>query len=80
MSSLEWLYLLTKYHENLPSGSKAISGGHTDRQTDTHTHTHTHTGDLINLLSFLDSRIRMTDFLSNILRRQTPVSNSSCFN
>jgi hypothetical protein len=28
---LEWHYLLTKFHENLPSGSKVISGG--DRQT-----------------------------------------------
>jgi hypothetical protein len=31
---LEWHYLCTKFHENLPSGSKVISGGHTDRQTD----------------------------------------------
>jgi hypothetical protein len=32
----------------------------TDRQTYTHTHTHTHTkpGDLISLLSFLESRIK----------------------
>jgi len=27
---LEWHYLRTKFHENLPSGSKVISGGHTD--------------------------------------------------
>jgi hypothetical protein len=31
---LEWHYLHNKFHENLPSGSKVISGGHTDRQTD----------------------------------------------
>jgi hypothetical protein len=37
---LEWHYLLTKFNENLPSGSKVISGGHTDRQD----------GDLISLL------------------------------
>jgi hypothetical protein len=28
---LEWLYLRTKFHENLPNGLKVISGGH--RQT-----------------------------------------------
>jgi hypothetical protein len=46
--SLEWHYLCTKFHENLPSGSEVISGGHTDRQT----------GDLISLLSFLESRLK----------------------
>jgi hypothetical protein len=39
---LEYHYLRTKYHEDLPSGSKVISGGQTDRQT----------GDVISLLSF----------------------------
>jgi hypothetical protein len=34
--SLEWHHLPTKFHENLPSSSKVISGGHTDT---THTHT-----------------------------------------
>jgi hypothetical protein len=29
----EWLYLLSKFHENLPSGSKVISG-RTHRKTD----------------------------------------------
>jgi hypothetical protein len=29
--SLEWHYLHTKFHENLPSGLKVISGGLTDR-------------------------------------------------
>jgi hypothetical protein len=29
---LEWHHLPTKYHEDLPSGSKVSSGGH--RQTD----------------------------------------------
>jgi hypothetical protein len=36
-----------KFHENLPSGEKFISGG--DRQTD----------DLISLFSFLESRLKM---------------------
>jgi hypothetical protein len=31
----EWHCFATKYHEDLPRGSKVISGGHTDR--DTHT-------------------------------------------
>jgi hypothetical protein len=30
---------LLNFIQNLPSGSKVISGGHTDRQRDTHTHT-----------------------------------------
>jgi hypothetical protein len=42
-------YLHTKFHENLPSSSKVISVGHTDRQT----------GDLISLLPFLESRLKM---------------------
>jgi hypothetical protein len=46
--SLEWHCLPTKYHENLPSGSKVSSG----------THTHTQTGHLISLLSFLESRLK----------------------
>jgi hypothetical protein len=50
---LEWHYLYNTFHENLPSGSKVISGGHTDRQTDRQT------GDLISLLSFLESRLKM---------------------
>jgi hypothetical protein len=33
---LEWHHLLTKYHEDLPSSSIVISGGHTDKQIDTH--------------------------------------------
>jgi hypothetical protein len=32
--SLEWHYLRTKFHENLPSTTKIISGGHTDWQID----------------------------------------------
>jgi hypothetical protein len=35
-----------KHYEDLPSGSKAISGGQTERETD----------DLISLFSFLESR------------------------
>jgi hypothetical protein len=44
---LEWHYLHTKYHENPPNGSKVISG------------THTSTGDLENLFSFLESRLKI---------------------
>jgi hypothetical protein len=44
----------TKYNESLPGGSKVISGGHTDR------HTHTQTGDLLRVLSFLESRLKRT--------------------
>jgi hypothetical protein len=29
----EYHYLRIKFHENLPSGSKVIAGGHTNRQT-----------------------------------------------
>jgi hypothetical protein len=28
---LEWYYLRTKFHENVPRDSEVISGGHTDR-------------------------------------------------
>jgi hypothetical protein len=31
---LEWHYLCTIYHDDLPRGSKVIGGGQTDRQTD----------------------------------------------
>jgi hypothetical protein len=44
--SLAWNYFPTKFHENLPSGAKVISGD-----------THRQTGDLISLLSFLESRL-----------------------
>jgi hypothetical protein len=44
---LEWHYLRTKFHEILLSGSKVISGGHTDR----------HIGDLISLLSLFESKL-----------------------
>jgi hypothetical protein len=46
--TLEWHYFHTKFHENLQSSSEVISGGHTYRQT----------GDLISLLSFLESMIK----------------------
>jgi hypothetical protein len=36
------------------TGSEVVSGGHTDRQTDRQT------SDLINLLSFLESRLKGT--------------------
>jgi hypothetical protein len=29
--TFEWHYIRTKFHENLPSGSKVIGGGHTNR-------------------------------------------------
>jgi hypothetical protein len=45
---LEWHYLRTKFHENIPGGSKVLSGGQTDRQTD----------DLIRF-SFLESRLKV---------------------
>jgi hypothetical protein len=46
---LEWHYIRTKFHGNLPTGSKVISGGQRDRQS----------GDLISLLSlFLESRLK----------------------
>jgi hypothetical protein len=46
----------TKFHENLPSGSKVISGGDTDRQT----------GDLISLLSLLESRLIMEKYANTV--------------
>jgi hypothetical protein len=46
---LEWHYLHTKFHENLPSSSNVFSGG---------THRQTETGDLISLLSFLESKLK----------------------
>jgi hypothetical protein len=49
---LEWHYLPTKFHENLPSGSEVINGGPTDTKTDTQT------GDVKSLLSFLESRLK----------------------
>jgi hypothetical protein len=45
---LEWNYLCTKFHENLPGGSKVISGG-------------TQTGDLISILSFVLGRLKRGD-------------------
>jgi hypothetical protein len=51
-SPFEWHYFLITFHETLPSGSEVIRGGHTDKQT------HRQTGDLIILLSFLESRLK----------------------
>jgi hypothetical protein len=50
---LQWHHLPTKLHENPPIGSKVISGGHTDRPA----------GDLISLLSFLESRQKMKKYV-----------------
>jgi hypothetical protein len=51
--TLEWHYLRTKFHENLQSGSKVISGGHRDRQTERQA------VDLISPLSFFESRLKV---------------------
>jgi hypothetical protein len=50
LGPLKWQYIRTKFHENLPIGSKVISGGdtHTDRET----------GNFISLHSFLESRLK----------------------
>jgi hypothetical protein len=60
---VEWHYLHTKFHENLPSGLKVISGG-----TDRHRHTNRQTGDLISLLSFLESRLKGQKNFSQVLK------------
>jgi hypothetical protein len=44
----------SKFHENLQIGSKVISGVHTYM----YRQTHIQTGNLINLLSFLESRLK----------------------
>jgi hypothetical protein len=56
---LEWHCLRTKFHENLPRGSEVISGEHIDRQT----------GDLISLLSFLESRLKIMKIPHSQVRR-----------
>jgi hypothetical protein len=50
-SPLEWHYLRTKFHENLPSGSKVVSwgGGGADRP------------DLMSLILFLESRLKINN-------------------
>jgi hypothetical protein len=53
---LQWHHLPTKSHENPPVGSKVISGGHTGARA--HTRTDRQAGDLISLLSFLESRLK----------------------
>jgi hypothetical protein len=48
--SPEWHYLRIELHETLLSGSKVISGGHTERGRQT--------GDLISQLPILESRLK----------------------
>jgi hypothetical protein len=48
---LEWYYIHAKFYENLPSGSKLLVGA-TDRQT----------GDVISLLSFLQSTLQIIPY------------------
>jgi hypothetical protein len=70
--------LPTKFHENLPVGSKGLGGGGArarpppppPTRARTHTHTHTHTVmtyDFISLISFLESRLQIPLLLSNSL-------------
>jgi hypothetical protein len=66
---LEWHYLSTKFHENLPIGSKVISGGQTDRQA---------TGDLISLLSFLESMLKKDECANKLLGAEINVPELSC--
>jgi hypothetical protein len=51
-----------QFHENLPNGSKVISAGQT--------------GDLISLLSFLESRLKITTNLSQKSLRHDRASNT----
>jgi hypothetical protein len=55
---LEWHYLRTKFHENLPSGSEVISGGDTK------------TGDLISLLSFLENSLKAYIFNQTVWKKE----------
>jgi hypothetical protein len=64
---LEWHYLRTKFHKYLPSGSKSISEGHTDRQT----------GDLIRLHSFLESSLK-TDGSRGLCTLYSKVQQFAC--
>jgi hypothetical protein len=48
-------------HENLLSGSEVISGGHTKKQT----------GDMISLLSFLESVLKMCEIMLSKKYSQT---------
>jgi hypothetical protein len=49
--SFEWHYLHTRLHVSLPNGSEVISGGLTSRQT----------GDLIGILPYLESRLKILE-------------------
>jgi hypothetical protein len=62
--SLEWHYLCTKFHENLPCSSEVISGGHTDRHTHTDRQTDKQTDYLRSLLLILESREELICLLS----------------
>jgi hypothetical protein len=56
----EWYHFPTKYHEDLPSSSKVIGEGH--RQT----------GDLISLLSFFESRLKISNSLEQCFPTRVP--------
>jgi hypothetical protein len=54
-------------------GSKVISGGHVDRQTDRQA-----TGDLISLLSFLESMLKKDECANKLLGAEINVPELSC--
>jgi len=65
---LEWHHLTAKIHENPPVDPNVINGTHT------HTHTDRQGGDLISLLSFLESRLKRE--LERILPKKNLVFHS----
>jgi hypothetical protein len=62
VAALRSHHLHTKFHPNLSTSSKVVGGGpqrHTHIHIHTYIHTHTQTGDLISLLSILESRLKL---------------------